>query len=179
MASLTANPVDHYRLASRERTRIRHREHPDADVESESRRRVRRERPGGDDLESESRRQRQRELDESDREFSRWAEEELERLREEEEKDDPASKTAMIALPLPEYGQTRERECAVCLDEFVAGGKKLRTMPCSHSFHQRCIFDWLYFNRTCPLCRYVMPSEKQRLLDEQTALAALELQGES
>jgi hypothetical protein len=125
MASLTANPVDHYGLASRERTRIRHREHPDADVEGESRR------------------QRQRELDESDREFSRWAEEELERLREEEEKEDPASKTAMIALPLPEYGQTRERECAVCLDEFVAGGKKLRTMPCSHSFHQRCIFNWL------------------------------------
>jgi hypothetical protein len=159
-ASLTSNPVDHYGLASRERTRIRHREHPDADVESESRR------------------QRQHELDESDREFSRWAEEELERLRE-EEKEDPASKTAMIALPFPEFGETRERECAVCLDEFMAGGKKLRTMPCSHSFHQLCIFDWLYFNRTCPLCRYVMPSEKQRLLDEQTALAALELQGES
>ncbi|XP_051191252.1 uncharacterized protein [Lolium perenne] len=72
---------------------------------------------------------------------------------------DPASKKAMVALQVLTAGETRELDCAVCLEEFVDDGKKLRMMPCSHSFHQRCIFDWLLRNRICPVCRFALPPQ--------------------
>ncbi|KQJ86429.1 hypothetical protein BRADI_4g05435v3, partial [Brachypodium distachyon] len=96
----------------------------------------------------------------------RQEEEELARrlLREFEEEEekiiDTASATAMEALHVPAVGEAREQDCAVCLDElFDDGGgggmkKKLRMMPCSHSFHERCIFRWLRLNRRCPTCRF-------------------------
>ncbi|BAH95517.1 Os12g0143750, partial [Oryza sativa Japonica Group] len=52
----------------------------------------------------------------------------------------------------------REEECAVCLQDFVAE-EKLRMMPCSHTFHQRCIFDWLRLSCICPLCRRALPTQ--------------------
>uniref|UniRef100_A0A0A8ZD86 RING-type domain-containing protein n=1 Tax=Arundo donax TaxID=35708 RepID=A0A0A8ZD86_ARUDO len=81
----------------------------------------------------------------------------------------PASKKAMVALHMPAVGDTREENCALCLEDFKEGDK-LRMMPCSHIFHQPCIFDWLLINRLCRICRFVMPSaDEQRLLDEQAA----------
>lgn len=71
---------------------------------------------------------------------------------------EPASKKAMVALRVPAAGEVPEQDCAVCLEDFAAGGRKLRTMPCSHSFHQRCIFLWLLVDRRCPMCRFAMPS---------------------
>ena len=40
--------------------------------------------------------------------------------------------------------------CAICLD------KKCTTfacIPCKHEFCDKCIFEWLEKNQTCPLCR--------------------------
>ncbi|TVU50810.1 hypothetical protein EJB05_02200, partial [Eragrostis curvula] len=51
-------------------------------------------------------------------------------------------------------------ECAVCLEGYEAG-ETLRTMPCSHGFHERCIFGWLRVSRLCPLCRFAMPAETE------------------
>uniref|UniRef100_A0A0E0RFK3 RING-type domain-containing protein n=1 Tax=Oryza rufipogon TaxID=4529 RepID=A0A0E0RFK3_ORYRU len=51
-------------------------------------------------------------------------------------------------------------ECAVCLQDFVAE-EKLRMMPCSHTFHQRCIFDWLRLGCICPLCRRAPPTQQE------------------
>lgn len=80
------------------------------------------------------------------------AEAEAERSRE------PASKKSMVELDEPAAEEVRDLDCAVCLEDLVTGGRKLRTMECSHSFHQRCIFRWLHVNRLCPMCRFAMPS---------------------
>uniref|UniRef100_A0A453HRK6 RING-type domain-containing protein n=1 Tax=Aegilops tauschii subsp. strangulata TaxID=200361 RepID=A0A453HRK6_AEGTS len=84
---------------------------------------------------------------------------------------DPASDEAIAALRVPAAGEMREDGCAVCLEDFEGGGDdKLRAMPCSHCFHQRCIFRWLSVSRVCPCCRFPLPSaDEQRLLvlDEQ------------
>ncbi|GJN13829.1 hypothetical protein PR202_gb00576 [Eleusine coracana subsp. coracana] len=42
--------------------------------------------------------------------------------------------------------------CAVCLEGYV-----LRTLPCSHDFHDRCVVEWLRLRRACPLCRFKLP----------------------
>lgn len=68
----------------------------------------------------------------------------------------PASRKAMKGLPMPAVGKTRELGCMVCLEDFEVGDK-LRMMPCSHSFHQRCIFRWLRISRQCPCCRFRCP----------------------
>ncbi|RLN27812.1 hypothetical protein C2845_PM05G05910 [Panicum miliaceum] len=71
----------------------------------------------------------------------------------------PASDEAMAALPetTAGEGETRGKECAVCLEAYEAGDT-LRTMPCAHGFHQRCIFEWLRVSRLCPLCRFALPA---------------------
>jgi hypothetical protein len=124
---------------------------------------------GGDhDVDREERRERRRrwgwreeDLQENDRwtarirELMRHAFEEIE---EEEggKKCDPAT---MAGLLVPAVGETREEDCAVCLEEFVDDGEeKLRMIPCSHSFHERCIFDWLSRDRRCPICRFAIKS---------------------
>lgn len=73
----------------------------------------------------------------------------------------PASSKAIAALPKTTVGEespARERaECAVCMDGYEAG-QALRTMPCSHEFHESCISDWLRVSGMCPLCRFKLPA---------------------
>ena len=49
------------------------------------------------------------------------------------------------------------QNCAICL-EVLARGSQVSRMPCSHLYHQDCIFSWLERNRSCPLCRYQITS---------------------
>jgi hypothetical protein len=64
---------------------------------------------------------------------------------------------------------TRDEVCAICLKvlnveddaaSVEAATAMLRAMPCSHIFHQSSIFEWLSYNRSCPLCRYQFCSPK-------------------
>ncbi|ORY95371.1 hypothetical protein BCR43DRAFT_492885 [Syncephalastrum racemosum] len=49
--------------------------------------------------------------------------------------------------------------CPVCLDDFVLH-EAICELPCSHLFHERCIFPWLKATGgPCPLCRaWVRPN---------------------
>ncbi|CAN6362218.1 unnamed protein product [Urochloa humidicola] len=83
----------------------------------------------------------------------------------------PASKKAMMDLYTPTWGETAMREdghagCAVCL-EGLETDQKLRMMPCHHTFHQLCIFKWLYVNRVCPICQFALPSDQEQCLLDQ------------
>jgi len=56
-------------------------------------------------------------------------------------------------------GRSSEGEgacCALCLLPYEAG-ELVRTLPCSHTYHQACIDDWFaatkFRARTCPLCK--------------------------
>ncbi|KAG1327697.1 E3 ubiquitin-protein ligase CIP8-like [Cocos nucifera] len=58
------------------------------------------------------------------------------------------------------YGRgdgVREEECVICLMEFDAEAEVSR-MPCSHTFHCRCIIRWLEMSNVCPICRSQMPT---------------------
>mmetsp|Transcript_5423 Transcript_5423/g.9746 ORF Transcript_5423/g.9746 Transcript_5423/m.9746 type:complete len:299 (-) Transcript_5423:93-989(-) len=59
--------------------------------------------------------------------------------------------------------------CVVCL-EAVQGREVTLCLPCSHSFHEKCIIEWLEYQHTCPTCRFILP--------ERTPLEEAELEME-
>ncbi|KAG2560121.1 hypothetical protein PVAP13_8KG048300 [Panicum virgatum] len=86
----------------------------------------------------------------------------------------PASSKAILGLREVTAPPTGSSDCcAICLQDLQAHQGpaaaepttlSLRVMPCSHTFHQRCIFEWLRRNAVCPLCRHQLPTEEE---DEQ------------
>lgn len=55
-------------------------------------------------------------------------------------------------VPVVEYipGQQQET-CTICLSDF-AEGDRLRSLSCSHQYHQKCLDEWLRRCNRCPLC---------------------------
>ncbi|KAF2489036.1 hypothetical protein BU16DRAFT_586789 [Lophium mytilinum] len=48
----------------------------------------------------------------------------------------------------------RQKECVVCLEEYVDGVSRVMSLPCGHEFHAECITPWLVTRRrTCPICK--------------------------
>lgn len=45
----------------------------------------------------------------------------------------------------------KSRECVICMVEFVMGDS-IRFLPCMHTYHVKCIDDWLMRNFICPSC---------------------------
>jgi hypothetical protein len=51
----------------------------------------------------------------------------------------------------------RERECAICAEEYERGHSVLR-LPCRHAYHAACVERWLTSHSSCPICRKALPS---------------------
>jgi len=65
--------------------------------------------------------------------------------------------------------------CCICLDQFVVGDG-LRVLPCSHTYHARCIDPWLLKHcRMCPQCRKMVFTEGDR--DNQSSQLMAENEG--
>ncbi|KNG44709.1 pa and ring finger domain-containing protein [Stemphylium lycopersici] len=48
----------------------------------------------------------------------------------------------------------RQKECVVCLEDYVDGVSRVMSLPCGHEFHADCITPWLVTRRrTCPICK--------------------------
>ncbi|KAL6226369.1 hypothetical protein ACLB2K_000331 [Fragaria x ananassa] len=43
--------------------------------------------------------------------------------------------------------------CAVCI-EAMELGDEVRETPCKHTYHSRCIRQWLAHHSSCPMCRH-------------------------
>ena len=54
--------------------------------------------------------------------------------------------------PLKKFGSNDARlECAIC-KEICVSGDELRTLPCTHQYHTKCLDAWVQNKPTCPLC---------------------------
>jgi len=43
--------------------------------------------------------------------------------------------------------------CCICMEVFQTS-EDVRTLPCLHIYHTKCIDKWLLRNRTCPICKF-------------------------
>lgn len=58
-----------------------------------------------------------------------------------------------VSLYQPEMMASEDAQCAICLSVYETRDS-LRTLPCSHHFHQPCIDQWLLkSSKLCPLCQ--------------------------
>jgi len=46
-----------------------------------------------------------------------------------------------------------DMRCQICIEDF-SEGDELRTLPCFHLFHAKCVDQWLKVNSICPTCRH-------------------------
>lgn len=74
----------------------------------------------------------------------------------EEEQIQIAKRIGLIQhLPTGTYdgggSSKKSRECVICMVEFVVGDS-IRFLPCMHTYHVKCIDDWLMRSFICPSC---------------------------
>ncbi|KAF3004114.1 hypothetical protein E8E13_004321 [Curvularia kusanoi] len=65
----------------------------------------------------------------------------------------------------------RQKECVVCLEEYVDGVSQVMSLPCGHEFHVDCITPWLAY-----LDRPSSPPSAPRLADDENVVDALQVQ---
>ena len=74
------------------------------------------------------------------------------RYAQQENNPDGLDNALRKRLPLKRIGKST-RKCAFCFDEFERE-QVIRTLPCSHYFHNRCLKPWFEKNAHCPVCRF-------------------------
>ena len=45
-----------------------------------------------------------------------------------------------------------EENCPICREPTEIGDKWIR-LKCTHQFHEKCLYNWIERQRTCPMCR--------------------------
>uniref|UniRef100_A0A1I8HX02 CCHC-type domain-containing protein n=1 Tax=Macrostomum lignano TaxID=282301 RepID=A0A1I8HX02_9PLAT len=74
----------------------------------------------------------------------------------EEEQIKIAKRIGLIShLPVRLFSEAAEQgknyECVICMVDYVEGDR-LRSLPCTHTYHKDCIDDWLMRSFACPSC---------------------------
>lgn len=75
----------------------------------------------------------------------------------------PAQKKAVEAMPTVKVEECMS--CSVCLEDLEVG-MEAKEMPCKHKFHSRCILPWLELHSSCPVCRFQIPAEESKNVNE-------------
>jgi hypothetical protein len=66
----------------------------------------------------------------------------------------PVSQRKLAEIPKIDItAELTTTQCSICFDEFILAEPDVRKLPCSHLFHEKCIFPWLRTSGTCPVCR--------------------------
>ncbi|XP_062224456.1 uncharacterized protein LOC133922976 [Phragmites australis] len=64
-------------------------------------------------------------------------------------------------------------ECPICYMIYLVGGATSVKLPCSHTFHRKCLDRWTSVRPTCPYCLAPVP-EELHYLDEEDDISGLD-----
>jgi len=61
------------------------------------------------------------------------------------------------------YGE----ECPICLEMFgeLDDISLFCTLKCGHSYHRKCIIDWLSKDKSCPTCRIIVSNNMNKFFN--------------
>merc|ERR1712154_276233 len=82
----------------------------------------------------------------------------LQMVRQHEQRSQTGAQDDTIsALPTTAFNSgtasAEQTNCQICMEDFEEGDE-LRTLPCFHLFHAKCVDQWLKVNSICPTCRH-------------------------
>ena len=63
---------------------------------------------------------------------------------------------------LKKYSALKEDKCPICLQKYK-GADIIKEFPCKHIFHKKCIFKWLKTSNLCPLCKYNITNDVNKV----------------
>lgn len=73
-----------------------------------------------------------------------------------EEQGNPANRADIADLPTrkvkADENLGEQKRCQICLEDF-GDGDDVKTLPCLHIYHQKCIERWLNTDNSCPVCK--------------------------
>ena len=64
---------------------------------------------------------------------------------------------------LKKYSALKEDKCPICLQKYK-GTDIIKEFPCKHIFHKNCIFKWLKKSNLCPLCKYDITNDVNKVV---------------
>ena len=60
------------------------------------------------------------------------------------------------------YSTIKEDKCAICLQKYK-GVDIIKEFPCKHIFHKNCILKWIKSSNKCPLCKYDISNDVNKV----------------
>ena len=60
------------------------------------------------------------------------------------------------------YSTIKEDKCAICLQKYK-GVDIIKEFPCKHIFHKNCILKWIENSNICPLCKYDIKNDVNKV----------------
>lgn len=86
----------------------------------------------------------------------------LQQLQLDSETQQPLGMELTKKLPTQKYQRMSSIDtCAICVEDFKEGDMQ-RVLPCNHSFHIKCVDEWLMnHSDLCPLCKNQVPRNKR------------------
>ena len=60
------------------------------------------------------------------------------------------------------YSTIKEDKCAICLQKYK-GVDIIKEFPCKHIFHKNCILKWIKSSNKCPLCKYDITNDVNKV----------------
>ncbi|KAF3289937.1 hypothetical protein TWF970_003680 [Orbilia oligospora] len=76
-----------------------------------------------------------------------------------------SSKRQRIDSPPQECQPSSSHQCSICLNTNPNNGPFER-LSCGHEFHRFCLWEWLSWNESCPLCRRLVTETPETEGDE-------------
>ena len=64
---------------------------------------------------------------------------------------------------LKKYSALKEDNCAICLQKYKKADI-IKEFPFKHIFHKNCIFRWLKKSNVCPLCKYDITNDVNKVI---------------
>jgi hypothetical protein len=63
---------------------------------------------------------------------------------------------------LLKYSAIKEEKCAICLQKYKSY-EIIKEFPCKHIFHKNCILKWTKKSNKCPLCKYDITNDVNKM----------------